>query len=91
MINIIMDKFNNLFEKLKLKDNNITIDNRKLEKIVDGYETDIELENDVFKDEQDSILDSIQYYLKNKKKELLEMLNQEETETILKNFEKISI
>ena len=85
-----MNNLNKLFDTLNLRKKTINIDDERLNRIVDGYETDIEYENEVFKDEEDSILDSIQYYLKNKKK-LLEMLRYKEENQLIDEFNNMSI
>lgn len=59
------------------------IDNNKLKKIVEGYETDIELENYVFKEEEeeeDNILYSIQNYIKNTTNKFMELLESDTDE-----------
>lgn len=86
-----MNNLNKLFDTLNLRKKTINIDDERLNRIVDGYETDIEYENEVFKDEEDSILDSIQYYLKNKKKKLLEMLRFKEENQLIDEFDNMSI
>ena len=86
-----MNNLNKLFNSLNLRKNTLNIDDERLNRIVDGYETDIEYENEVFKDEEDSILDSIHYYLKNKKKKLLEILNYKEQDELSNKFNKMSI
>lgn len=57
------------------------IDDNRLEMITKGYETDIELENEVFKDEEENkenlLFNSIQNYIKTTTNKFIELLNKD--------------
>ena len=61
------EEYNIIYKEKKMDDN-------KLKKIAEGYETDIELENYVFKEEEDNILYTIQNYIKNTTNKFMELL-----------------
>jgi ATP phosphoribosyltransferase len=92
MTNYIIEKLTSLISSFSFTNETNTLNNNKklnIDKIVEGYETDIELENDVFKDEQDEqdeIIFSIRHYISNIKNKFINYYNNENNE---EDFEKV--
>ena len=64
-------------DKMEIDYINNLNDTNKLKRISEGYETDIECENDVFKEDDDEILYSIKNYIKNKTNKFMKLLEKD--------------